>query len=142
MTEPLSKEQLDAIRERQAAVKATALKEHEARQALEQDGSAAEKHYALINAEFEWEDARRHAEAFADEDIEALLAHIDAQGEMIARLSNELAGTHEHLQDIIDGNQTGSNDPLENYERLQEDLTKLRELDMRVVQAARSLLLG
>lgn len=78
MDERLTDEQLQAIRERQEAVKATALKEHEARQALEQDSSAAEKHYALINAEFEWEDARRHAEAFADEDIEALLAHIDA----------------------------------------------------------------
>ena len=78
MDERLTDEQLQAIRERQEAVKATALKEHEARQALEQDGSAAEKHYALINAEFEWEDARRHAEAFADEDIEALLAHIEA----------------------------------------------------------------
>lgn len=90
MSELLSKEQLDAIRERQAAVKATALKEHEARQALEQDGSAAEKHYALINAEFEWEDARREAEAFADEDIEALLAEIDALKSEIELLRAEL----------------------------------------------------
>lgn len=78
MDERLTDEQLQAIRERHEAVKATALKEHEARQALEQDTAAAEKYYALINAEFEWEDARREAEAFADEDIEALLDEIDA----------------------------------------------------------------
>ena len=90
MDERLTDEQLQAIRERQEAVKATALKEHEARQALAQDGSAAEKHYALINAEFEWEDARRHAEAFADEDIEALLAEIDALKSEIELLRVEL----------------------------------------------------
>lgn len=102
MDERLTDEQLQAIRERQEAVKATALKEHEARQALEQDGSAAEKHYALINAEFEWEDARRHAEAFADEDIEALLAEIDALKSEIELLRVELGNRPSPGQKPVD----------------------------------------
>lgn len=100
MTERLTDEQLQAIRQRQAAVKAAARKEWDAREALQQDTNAAEKYFALLNAEFEWEDARREAEAFAGEDIEGLLARIDALEMENAQLRDSMEVAVDLIGDI------------------------------------------
>ena len=54
----------------------------------------------------------------------------------------EFEGTHEHLQDIIDGNVTGVLAPIENYKRLKHDLAEMRKMDERAIAAARELMGG
>jgi hypothetical protein len=69
-------------------------------------------------------------------------ARIKALEEHTERLCAEFEGTYDYIQTVIDGDATGDDNPLINYERLIRDLSKMRELDERVIAAARKLLDG
>lgn len=83
-------------------------------------------------------DAVRHLLAALD----AAQARADALADMLELVCVEFEGTHEHLQDIIDGNVTGVLAPIENYKRLKHDLAEMRQMDERAIAAARELMGG
>jgi hypothetical protein len=75
----------------------------------------------------------------ANEREEAEAKIVNLQG-MIERLCDELEGTHEHIQDILDGNVTGTTDPQAIFGQLRKDLPRLREMDEKVIAKARVMI--
>jgi len=78
MSEPLSKEQLDAIRARVANLDAASARADAARRAYQAELSRYDTKMAFLDALSDRDAWRDALESYADEDIPALLAHIDA----------------------------------------------------------------
>lgn len=75
-----------------------------------------------------------------DRQIEQLEVRIAELCEMIDRLCDEIEGTHEHLENVLTGDNGGSDDPVDIVAQLRRQLPILARLDANVIKLARKMI--